>query len=446
MGQGGAADREACAGKPGILPSDLLRGGACTAPYNARQPTASPTVPLPPVHISAYTAVTALGDGLAALREAVDQGRSGLRPLGPHDFGVAPMAEPLATHVGRVDGLDQPLPPRWAHWDCRNNRLAWRGLQADRFAARVAAAVQRHGASRVALVLGSSTASIGATEDAYRLLDATGVFPPQPDNTALHTLHSLTGFAQEALGLQGPALTVSTACSSSAKAFAAAERLMRLDLADAAVVGGVDSLCGSVLFGFHALQLVSPGPCRPFDQARDGISLGEAAAFALLERGDGALRLLGYGESSDAHHLSAPDPDGAGAGAALDQALARAGLQAGDIGYLHLHGTATPKNDEVEARLLDSRFAPGVPASSTKGMTGHTLGAAGALGAVFGLLALEHGVLPGTVNTRQPEPGIATRLLLAPRAQWVDRVACHAFAFGGNNAVLLFGRGAGAAP
>lgn len=415
------------------------------APYNARQPTATPTVPLPPVHISAYTAVTALGDGVAALREAVAQGRSGLRPLGPHDFGVLPLPEPLATQVGRVEGLDRALPPHWAHWDCRNNRLAWRGLVADGFADRVAAAVQRHGASRVALILGSSTASIGATEDAYRLLDTHGVFPPQPDNTTLHTLHSLTGFAQEALSLQGPALTVSTACSSSAKAFAAAERLIRLDLADAAVVGGVDSLCGSVLFGFHALQLVSTEPCRPFDRARNGISIGEAAAFALLERGDGALRLLGHGESSDAHHLSAPDPDGAGAEAALDQALARAGLRADEIGYVHLHGTATPKNDEVEARLLDRRFAPGVPASSTKGMTGHTLGAAGALGAVFGLLALEHGVLPGTVNTRDPEPGIATRLLLAPRAQQVDRVACHAFAFGGNNAVLVFGRGGGTA-
>ncbi len=391
--------------------------------------------------------MSALGDGRAAMRDAIAQGRSGLRPLGPHDFGAEPMAEPLSTWVGRVDGLGQPLPARWAHWDCRNNRLAWRGLLADSFADEVGAAVQRHGAGRVALVLGSSTASIGATEDAYQALDATGVFPPQPDNPALHTLHSLTGFTQEALGLQGPALTVSTACSSSAKAFAAAERLIRLGLADAAVVGGVDSLCGSVLFGFHALQLVSPEPCRPFDEARRGISIGEAAAFALLERGElgsGGLQLLGHGESSDAHHLSAPDPDGAGAEAALDQALARAGLDTGDIGYLHLHGTATPKNDEVEARLIGRRFSPDTPVSSTKGMTGHTLGAAGALGAVFSLLALEHGLLPGTVNTRAPEAGLQGRLLLAPREQRVRAVASHAFAFGGSNCVLVFGRYDGA--
>lgn len=399
---------------------------------------------IPPLRVSAFTAVSALGDGRAAMVDAITAGRSGLRPLGPHDFGATPMAEPLDTWVGRVDGLDRPLPARWAHWDCRNNRLAWRGLQADGFADAVAATVQRHGAGRVALVLGSSTASIGATEDACRVLDASGVFPPQPANPALHTLHSLTGFVQEALDLQGPPLTISTACSSSAKVFAAAERLIRLGLADAAVVGGVDSLCGSVLFGFHALQLVSPEPCRPFDGARRGISIGEAAAFVLLERGAGGLQLLGHGESSDAHHLSAPDPDGAGAEAALDQALARAGLGTGDIGFLHLHGTATPKNDEVEARLVARRFPTNVPASSTKGMTGHTLGAAGALGAVFGLLALEHGLLPGTVNTSSPEAGLQDRLLLASRQQRVRTAASFAFAFGGSNCVLVFGRGDGA--
>jgi 3-oxoacyl-[acyl-carrier-protein] synthase I len=412
------------------------------APYNARHSSLRqdvPTVTITPVLISAYTAVSALGDGKAAMTSAIDNQRSGLTPLGPHDFGVGPLAEPLDTWVGLVAGLDRPLPAPWAHWDCRNNRLAWRGLQADGFATAVAGAVQRHGADRVGLVLGSSTASIGATEDAYRLLDVHGVFPPQPDNPALHTLHSLTGFVQEALGLQGPSLTVSTACSSSAKAFAAAERWMRLGLADAVVVGGVDSLCSSVLFGFHALQLVSAQPCRPFDVGRSGISIGEAAGFALLERGTDGLLLLGHGESSDAHHLSAPDPAGTGAEAALDLALARAGLTTADIDHVHLHGTATPKNDEVEARLLARRFGPGLPASATKGMTGHTLGAAGVLGAVFGLLALETGTLPGTVHTRVAMPDMATRLLLEPVARPVRCVVSHAFAFGGSNAALIFG-------
>jgi 3-oxoacyl-[acyl-carrier-protein] synthase-1 len=397
------------------------------------------TVPSHPVRISAYTAVSALGDGKAAMSIAIEQGRSGLSPIGPHDFGHSPLAEPLATWVGRVNGLDQPLPEPWSHWDCRNNRLAWRGLQADQMVEHVCAAVKRHGADRVALVLGTSTASIGATEDAYAMLESSGFFPTQPNNPALHSLHSLTGFVQEALDLSGPVLTISTACSSSAKAFAAAERLLRLGLADAALVGGVDSLCGSVLFGFHALQLVSPQPCRPFDVARSGITIGEAACFVLLERGTGALQLLGVGESSDAHHLSAPEPNGAGAQAALGQALARAGLGASDIDFVHLHGTATFKNDEVEARLLTRCFGPNVLAASTKGMTGHALGAAGALGAAFSLLALEQGVLPGTVNTLTPEPGIADRLLLAPRRQRVQRVVSHAFAFGGSNSVLVFG-------
>lgn len=401
-------------------------------------------MPIPPLRVSAFTAVSALGDGCQAMQAAVASGRSGLQPLGLHDFGARPLVVAPQTWVGRVDGLEQALPGRFSHWDCRNNRLAWRGLLADGFADRVAQAVARHGAGRIALVLGSSTASIGETEDGYAALAVTGRFPPQPDNRSLHTLHSLTGFVKEALGLQGIELSISTACSSSAKAFAAAERLIRLDLADAAVVGGVDSLCGSVLFGFHALQLVSPEPCRPFDVNRQGISIGEAAAFALLERGDGDLLLLGHGESSDAHHLSAPDPEGAGAAAALEMALARAGLTTADIGYLHLHGTATPKNDEVEARLIAQRFAPGTPASSTKGMTGHTLGAAGALGAVFTLLALRDGLLPGTVQTRTPEPAMAHHLLLRPVRQDIGCAASHAFAFGGSNSVLLFGRGAGA--
>lgn len=392
-----------------------------------------------PVRVSAYTATSALGVGQKNHLDAVVHGRCGLTPLGAHDFGLAPMAQALNTWVGRVAGLDEPLPGPWQRWDCRNNRLAWLGLQGDGFMSAVRRAAAQHGAHRVAVVMGSSTASIGATEDAYQVLARCGEFPPQPDNPALHTLHSLTGFVQEALGLRGPAQTISTACSSSAKAFACAERLMRLGLVDAAVVGGVDSLCGSVVFGFHALQLVSADPCRPFDTQRRGINVGEAAAFALLERAPDGLQLLGCGESSDAHHLSAPDPHGAGAEAALDQALTRAGLPASEVGYIHLHGTATPKNDDAEARLIARRFAPGTPTSSTKGMTGHTLGAAGALGAVFCLLALEHGVVPGTVNTTSVEPGMRAYLRVGPERARVRHAVSHAFAFGGSNCVLVLG-------
>ena len=400
--------------------------------------------PRPPIRISAYTAVSALGAGKAAHLEALRAHRSGLTPLGPHDFGAAVMAQELDTWVGRVADLETPLPDRWAHWDCRTNRLAWQGLLADGMGDAVRAAVLAHGAQRVAVVLGSSTASIGATEDAYQGLAATGHFPPQPDNPRLHTLHSLVGFVQEALGVQGPGLTVSTACSSSAKAFASAERLLALDLADAVLVGGVDSLCGSVVFGFNALQLVSPEPCRPFDTARRGINLGEAAGFALLERGPGHLQLLGCGESSDAHHLSAPHPGGLGALAALDQALARAQRSASEIDYLHTHGTATPHNDCAEAALIAQRFSVHTAVSSTKGATGHTLGAAGVLGAVFALMAIETGWVPGTVGTNIADPAIAPYLRLLPSQARVRTAVCNAFAFGGSNAVLVFGAGEGA--
>lgn len=392
-----------------------------------------------PLRISAFTATTAVGAGLAALRDALAENRSGLRA---NDFGP----HPLATWIGRVEGLeDQALPADWAEWDCRNNRLAWRGLQADDFVHHALAARERHGAERIALVLGTSTSSIGATEDAYRRLDAAGGFPADARLPRLHTPHSLAMFVHEALGLAGPCFTVSTACSSSAKVFADAERLLRLGLADAAIVGGVDTLCGSVLFGFNSLELVSPEPCRPFDAGRRGISLGEAAGFALLERATGApgeLLLLGYGEASDAHHMSTPHPQGLGAERALDDALARAGLDGTEIGYINLHGTASDKNDEVEAALVARRFGPGVHASSTKGVTGHTLGAAGIVEAAVCLLALQTGSLPGTTNSRTLDPACGPQIRLEPAQRLVQRALSNSFGFGGNNCALIFGRGA----
>ena len=367
--------------------------------------------------------------------------RAGTSALKPNDFGV----EPLATWIGRVAGVESsPLPNALAAWECRNDRLAWLGLNADAFIDVVHAARERHGAARVAVVVGTSTSSIGATEDAYRALDADGRFPADNRNPLVHTPHSLGMFVREALALEGPCVTVSTACSSSAKVFASAERMLRLGIVDAAVVGGVDTLCGSVLFGFNALQLVSPEPCRPFDAERSGISIGEAAGFALLERDDergddDAPRLLGYGESSDAHHMSTPHPEGLGAERALDDALARAGIDAAAIDHINLHGTASAKNDEVEAKLIARRFPATTHASSTKGITGHTLGAAGIVEAVASLLAIEHGFLPGTVNTRVLDPVCGPQLRTAGAAGAVHVALSNSFGFGGNNCVLVFG-------
>jgi 3-oxoacyl-[acyl-carrier-protein] synthase-1 len=390
------------------------------------------------LQISAFTATSAVGVGKAALADALAQSRSGLRA---NDFG----ASPLPTWIGRVDGLEAlRLPEELAAWDCRNNRLAWLGLHADGFMEAVAAARERHGAARIALILGTSTSSIGETELAYTQLTEERRFTPAQNRPAVHTPHSLAMFVQTVLQLEGPCETISTACSSSAKVFASAERMIRLGLVDAAVVGGVDTLCGSVLFGFNSLELVSPQPCRPFDAARNGISLGEGAGFALLERGPGALELRGYGESSDAHHMSTPHPEGLGAEHALDDALARAGLDTSAIDYINMHGTASMKNDEVEGGLVSRRFPATTHASSTKGFTGHTLGAAGIVEAVISLLAIETGLKPGTANCKELGAGFGPQIKLEPERGEVRYALSNSFGFGGNNCALIFGKGVAA--
>ena len=390
-----------------------------------------------PLAITAFTATSALGRGRAEHVAAMREQRGGLRA---NDF----TATPLVCAIGRVDGVESsPLPAALADHECRNNRLAWLGLGADGFADAVGAAIERYGAARVALIVGTSTASIGATEEGYAALED-GHMPAALRRAHVHSPHSLGAFLETALGTQGPCLTVATACSSSAKVFAKAERLIRLGLADAAVVAGVDTLCGSVLFGFNALELVAPEPCRPFDAARRGISIGEAAGFALLERADAARapapRLLGYGESSDAHHMSTPHPEGLGARLAIDAALARAGVDADAVDYINLHCTATQKNDEVEAALVAERFGAATRTSSTKGYTGHTLGAAGIVEAVLTLLAMEHELVPGTLNTRTPDPVCAPQLALANETRTIRVALSNSFGFGGNNCTLTFGR------
>jgi 3-oxoacyl-[acyl-carrier-protein] synthase-1 len=390
-----------------------------------------------PLAISSYTATSALGRSLAAQLAALREARSGLRP---NDFSSAP----LNCWIGRVEGIEgEALPAAHAAWECRNNRLAWIGLNQDGFIDRARAARQRYGAHRVALLLGTSTASIGATEEAYRRLDADGGFADDMLRPAIHAPHSLAAFVAQVLGLDGPCQTISTACSSSAKVFASAERMIRLGLVDAAVVGGVDTLCDSVLFGFNSLELISTRSCRPFDRTRDGISIGEAAGFALLEPVDAAPqapRLLGYGETSDAHHMSTPHPDGLGAELALHETLARAGLDASQVDYINLHGTASQKNDEVEAALVSRSFPAHTRASSTKGFTGHTLGAAGILEAAIALQAIEHGLVPGNLGGDAPDAVCGPQFAWHGEQQRIDVALSNSFGFGGNNACLAFAR------
>jgi 3-oxoacyl-[acyl-carrier-protein] synthase-1 len=388
---------------------------------------------LQPLFVTAFTASCAAGIGKTELLSSIAERRSGLRA---NDFGP----QPLPTWVGRVPGLeDSPLPARVAAYECRNNRLAWLGLRQDGFLDTVIRARDRYGAHRVALVLGTSTSSIGATEEAYSRLTPDGQFPEDLRRRAVHTPNSTGEFLGEVLGLGNVIVTVATACSSSAKAFAQGTRLLELGIADAVVVGGVDSLCGSVLFGFNSLALVSPEPCRPFDAQRSGISIGEAAAFALLEREGSGPRLLGYGESSDAHHMSTPHPSGRGARIAIDGALERAGADAAEIDYVNLHGTASQHNDEIESRVLAEKFPAHTHASSTKGWTGHTLGAAGGLEAVLTLLTMQSGVLPGNLNTRELDAACGPQIRLGNGHAKVRRAMSNSFGFGGSNCVLLFG-------
>jgi 3-oxoacyl-[acyl-carrier-protein] synthase I len=390
---------------------------------------------VPRARITAFTATCSAGAGNAALLRSLRESHTGLRV---NDFG----RNPLGTWVGRVPGIEAAdLPARLASFDCRNNRLAWLGLRHDGFLEAVMSARARHGADRVALVLGTSTSSIGATEEAYARLDG-DEFPPDMRRPAVHTPHSTADFLQQALELESVAFTVATACSSSAKAFAQGARLLDLDVADAVVVGGVDSLCGSVLFGFNSLALISPEVCRPFDAERRGINIGEAAAFALLERDGGRFALAGYGESSDAHHMSAPHPQGLGAQSAIEEALARAGLSADAIEYVNLHGTASQKNDEIEAQVIARLFHAATHASSTKGWTGHTLGAAGALEAVISLLAIDAGFAPGNLNARQLDTLCGPQVKLAGQSIPIRHALSNSFGFGGSNCVLIFSRDA----
>jgi 3-oxoacyl-[acyl-carrier-protein] synthase-1 len=393
---------------------------------------------LTPLLLSAYTATTCLGRGLDATRDALRSGRSGLAPCAFETVR-------LDTWVGEVAAVDaEKLPASLADYDCRNNRLTRMGLETDGFAGRVREAVARYGKTRVGVFLGTSTAGILQTELAYRRRDpVTGALPDDFIYRTTHNSFSLAEFTRAYFGLEGMAMAISTACSSSAKVFAAAARQIELGMIDAAVVGGVDTLCLTTLYGFASLQLTSPQPCRPYDAARDGISIGEGAGFALLERAAGAapgsVLLLGAGESSDAYHMSSPHPEGLGAKLAMEAALRSAGLTPDDIGYINLHGTSTPANDAAEGKAVAALFGDRVPCSSTKGATGHTLGAAGAVEAVICALTLTDGLLPGSPGTTAPDPAIPVQYLRHSREARVRRVLTNSFGFGGSNCSLVLG-------
>jgi 3-oxoacyl-[acyl-carrier-protein] synthase-1 len=388
--------------------------------------------------ISHTTLTNALGKGVASTLDALRSRRTGLAPCA---FDTVD----LDTWVGMVPGLDDcRVRDDLAAYDCRNNRLAQLALEQDEFSEAVAAARGKYGAARIGVFMGTSTSGLLQTELAYRRRDSqTGALPPDFHYAETQNTYSLADFVRRYLGLHGPSLVVSSACSSTAKVFGNALRMMAAGVCDAAVIGGVDTLCLTTLYGFNSLGLVSGSPCRPYDIERNGISIGEGAGFALLEKSGGSaagVQFLGIGESSDAYHMSSPHPEGQGAQLAMQHALDSAGLQPSDIDYINLHGTATKANDASEGKAISALFGDALPCSSTKGWTGHLLGAAGITEAVIAMLSIEHGFMPGSLGTQQLDPALNCNYLIENREGQVERVLSNSFGFGGSNCSLILGR------
>jgi 3-oxoacyl-[acyl-carrier-protein] synthase-1 len=305
----------------------------------------------------------------------------------------------------------------------------------------VAAAIARHGAHRVGIVLGTSTSGVGESATALRGRMAGKPWPPGY-HFDIQELSDPVTAAQTLTGARGPAFAVSTACTSGAKALAVGARLIAADLCDAVLCGGLDTLCELTVNGFGSLEALSSELSNPFSVNRRGINIGEGAGLFLLTAEEAPVRLAGWGETSDAHHISAPDPTGAGAEAAARKALAMAGLSPADIGYVHLHGTGTELNDRMEAGAVNRVFGADTPCSSTKPLTGHTLGAAGAVQAGFCMMALESGRLPPHLWDGQADPELAPVRLAAPgdRAPGLRHTLSASYAFGGNNAAIVLSR------
>ncbi|QYD69928.1 beta-ketoacyl-[acyl-carrier-protein] synthase family protein [Paraburkholderia edwinii] len=386
------------------------------------------------VYLHALGMVNALGDHVDTIAAALAAG---------HAPGMTTLATGIGdAFVGRViAALDIVPPASLEPYDCRNNRLLLAALA--QIAPHVDAARERYGADRIGVVLGTSTSGIDAAEAAFAHRAQAGAMPAGFDYRQTE-IGAAAPFAAAALGIDGPAFTVSTACTSSAKAFVSARRLLQLQLCDAVVVGGVDSLCELTVQGFASLESTSTTRTNPMSVNRCGINVGEGAAVFLMSRDEGPVALIGCGESSDAHHISAPDPQGVGGELALRAALDDAGLAPSAIGYVNLHATATRKNDEMESQLMARVFAGGVAASGTKPYTGHQLGAAGAteLGFAWLTLARERMALPRHCWDGQPDPALPRLDLVEderylPRGVGMRYVMSNSFAFGGSNCSLI---------
>ncbi|HEX7671011.1 MAG TPA: beta-ketoacyl-ACP synthase [Polyangiaceae bacterium] len=385
--------------------------------------------PLRPCVVTAYSAVNALGLSMADMAAGATRGTTRLRPGSPE--------LPIPTYVGGPALPLPELPGELAVHDARLARLAWLALAP--ISGAITEAVDRWGASRVAVIAGSSTGGIAETEEGYRHYVRESR-PPDGYTFDRYSFDALVQFLERATGASGPRFVVSTACASSAKALGSAQRLLTMGFVDAVLVVGADSLCRMTLHGFGGLKILSPEPCKPFDLHRDGISIGEGAAALLLERtGTGWVHLLSVGESADAHHMTAPHPEGLGAARAMTLALEMARLDPAEIGYVNAHGTGTRLNDQAESDAIAKILGSRVPVSSTKGLTGHLLGAAGATEAVLTIDALVRRALPANVGLTAPDPGVTLHLVDRTTSSDARRALSNSLAFGGCNATVIVG-------
>ncbi len=387
------------------------------------------------IYFSAVGMVNALGNSNAQIAASLT---SGAAPGMSLQEGW--LTEERPVWLGAVTGELPAIPGSLSAHRSRNNQLLLAALA--QIESQVHAAVSRYGKDRVAVIMGTSTSGIAEGEEAVRHLHRHGQFPSGYDYQQ-QELGDPSLFMAELLDLCGPAYTLSTACSSSARAIISGKRLIDAGLADAALVGGADSLCRMPVNGFNSLESFSRGRCTPFGQDRDGINIGEASALILLTREPADVALLGAGESSDAWHMSAPHPEGLGAERAIRMALAQAGLSAADVGYINAHGTATPLNDQAEAAVIHRLFGSQTPCSSTKHLTGHTLGAAGATEAALGWLILTQNLnLPPQDFSVMPRDTRLAAIRLVEKGETLAKpvILSNSFAFGGNNACIVIGR------
>jgi 3-oxoacyl-[acyl-carrier-protein] synthase-1 len=390
-----------------------------------------------PVSITAYSSISGCGLGNQALFETLKDNKSSLAGLELFEI-------PFSTYVGEIKDDLPEIKTELEIYNSRNSQVALAALNHTASGLREAldVAKSKYGSHRVGVIIGTSTSGLYETESAYGVLLKQGNMPDDFHFVTRHAYQATGRFLQLELGLTGPCYAISTACSSGAKAIAAGQRLIDNAVCDAVLVGGVDTLCRLTLRGFSSLGLVAKQPCTPMDKDRKGISIGEAAGLLLLEKTswDNSMpKLLAVGESSDAHHMSTPHPEGKGAVLAMQSALQLAGVKAELIDYLNLHATATKINDQVESKAVQQVFSDQLRCSGTKGVTGHTLGAAGALEAIIALMTLQHQFIPGTHGLERLDDECNLQVVKDSQSnQSVNYAMSNSFGFGGNNASIIF--------